>query len=430
MLRDQNRLWRGGRDVVAEFVARFYPEETVYVQHFWKQLSAAGDSAHGLRTRELKQHLDQWRALRFSQNQRLNLITPFAIMTVMSVLQESNLDVVVPSVEKLGCAIRKAAVELGVPAALTKQMQEKMAQSLHDLFQQPGVVRPEEAVRQPQAHRQTICVNVSKPSTVDGKGIRLGTGQPAILLCEFVRRRRLHWAHGFVLFESWCQSPSAEPWRRFSSVVGKLAMALNDAGAEAEVKAAKKGRQNRGFWELIVPKHVDIVGEITGARTLREKSTELIESGRRSEGAAALQQSIEMAPDCVGSFLLVARLVRAGGGDLLTPDHLRMALYRLWRAEVSLDDAIAVLADKGEKSGWRGDWGPMLAIKQELEKRLGQVLEARAVVADVVDSKGLLSEGDLEFSRICSLVRRIHEDPGSPVLFQELLVLCLYSSDG
>lgn len=421
MLRDQNILWRGGREVVEEFVTRFYPEETVYVQYFWKQLSAAWDRAHGLRGPEIKEHLDQWRALRFAQNQRLNLITPFAIMTVMSVLQESNLDVVVPSIESFRRAICKVAAEFGAPAALTKQMEQRVAQSLHDLFQQPEVVRSEGSLRQPQEHRQTICINVSKPSTVDGREIRLGAGQLTSLLCEFGRRRRLHWAHGFVLFESWCQSPSAKPCRRFASVVGKLAMALKDAGAEAEVKAAKKGGQNSGFWQLVVPERVQIVGEIVEARTLREKSTELIESGRRSEGAEALQQSIETDPDCVASFLLVARLVRAGGGDLLTHDYLRMAWYRLRRAEINLHDAITVLAEKGEEREWRGDWGAVIAIRQELEETLERVSEAMAVVTKFVDSQEILSEDDLEFSRICSLVRRIHEDQGSPVLFQELL---------
>lgn len=420
MLRDQNVLWRGGRDVVAEFVAQFYPEETAYVRHFWKQLSAAGDGAHRLARCEVKRQLDQWLALRFSQGQRLNLITPFAIMTVVSVLQESKLDVVIPSVEKLGCAIRKAAAELGVPAALTKQMEQKMAQSLHDLLQQPGVGQSQESVRQPEEHRQTVCVNVSKPSTVDGKEIRLGTGQPAILLCEFVRCRRLHWAHGFVLFEWWCRSPSPDPKRKFATAVGKLVMALNDAGAEAEVKAAKRGRRNSGFWELVVPEHVEIVGEIAEARTLREKSIELVESGLRSEGAEALQQSIEMDPDCIAPFLLVARLVRAGCGDLMTHEYLRMAWYRLKRAGVNLHDAITVLAEKGEESEWRGDWGAVIAIREELEGTFGRVSEAMAMVTNFVDGRGILSEDDLEFSKICALVQRINENQESTFLYEEL----------
>ncbi len=265
-----------------------------------------------------------------------------------------------------------------------------------------------------------IDVNILKPIKINNKIVELKPRQTVILFCEFVRKKRLHWAHGFVLYERWHRVPPSNPKRRFTNIIDKLNMAFRKCNAMVEVKPEKVTGLNTGFSNLVSPTNVIFAGDIAGARSLYEKAQHFLELGEIEESIKMLQASFEKDPDSLDIVLLFSKVIDENTTAPFDKDIVRSLWYKLYQGEVRMRDAIFILNKEGEKAQWKENWAPVMALKSEFEKNLSEISKAKIVIDSTLNGKEALSSKDLEFRQLSDLIDKIRSVEDCSVFIKQL----------
>jgi len=387
---------------------RHYPEEIRYFRILWdkfvKQLLSSNNRSSQW---QIDHSSTQAAVFAFARRKKLNLVTPFAVLTVGTVLQEMNLETGLPTFNQIKNAIRKCATEFGASPKVIGQMEHHIAGLLYSMFKQVAkpVLRQEEAPI--QESKQIISVSLLKPTTIDGMPVEIQPRQAFLLFCEFVRKQRLHWAHGFSLFERWSRFPPPHPERRFRNIIDKLNMSLKNCEALVKVKREKEAGLNTGFSSLMVPRNVEFAGDITQSRSLYENAQFCLKSQEIEKSIEMLQESFKKDPNFLDLDFLLANVIHSNPKAPFDGGIVRRLWYKLCQEEVKIQDAILVLNREGKKAQWKQNWASVVALKSEFEQNLSKISESKIVSGTWLQDKEALSQEELEFKKVSGLINTI-----------------------
>ena len=373
------------REIASRVIEEHFQNEYRYFSLVW-QAFRQNEDAVGSAVRYKGAPFDlSVLGLSFAQPQGLRLVAPFAIIAVYAVLQELEQEVAVPETTAVCAAMRDSALRLGAPVALAERIARCAGPQIHELFTR-SVLRP--AAVLPKGKQQVTVY-------ADGGVLIEGAEQPAtasdqerLLFLELVRKGRLHWLWGYVIFTSWSNRRIKNPAARFGNVVSRLNRFFRDSGARLAVDAEKTGKRADSGWWLFRQDEVDLAGPVREAvdlalaaeRHLREEEhkeawEKAADAMRRDPADADAARSLVCAADNLEPEVTRASVL--GAAHMLVAARLR-GLQAAERVASSFSEMESV-----SKSPLV--WPHFEAARQLLRQEVGYTAEADEVARNLIE---------------------------------------------
>lgn len=396
--------------VVQPYVAKHHPEELRYFGLLWENFANkvrnSGDNLLALGNQVGRSYLS---VLGFAGANNLKLATPFAILTVAAVIQEIQAQFAIPSEHQIRNAIHSCAVQFGASHKQVGQMETGLAKSLFSMFAQLQMGNNPAVHAATQEHM--IDINVSATITVAGNRVKLSPQQSVILFYELVRRRCLHWLHGFLIFESWRLSSPENPQRRFDNVASKLNKTLNDCSANLIVQRKIREGRKSGFVELEIPPGSRITGDIEEARSLTEKALHLLEGGQIKQAREIALNSFRKDPGSIRNLIIYFQAAYKDADYNVDETMMPQLWHSLRRSCANLQDAVSA-ANKLFASNWYEHIvAADEAVKSQIEQELCAVREVMFIADRLYHAWRPPSADEMELEQISRMVKEIRDNP-------------------
>jgi len=407
-LSDQ-QLLEQARDVSQGFVEEYYPEELIYFPVVCEQtLTPDFVGLRGQGKMALPLIRDRLKGLRFAEKAGIRLVSPFVLLTATAILAELNVVPTVPPEHQVGDGIQKCAIEFGAPRRLAKELASALAPKLHSLFSEAAAPPVAPASAEEAVPPQVIYINPSGKSMVGNNKFPVGSTQPHLLLQELLRKDKVHWTEGFLIFPTWRSEAPDKPRRQFETVVGLLNTDLHKLGAHLCVIPEKSGRRNTGFWALDRTQNVELRGPLVEAQDLSVKARNSLVNRKYLDAVTMASQALRLDNKSLSAAKVLAESLPQAQRGSVDASLVVIAAQLLRDTATDLQTAIEKLQQHGKAAEWRAF--STIVFKKAIPnftRESGEISRLSDLISDFCEQAGISLVTNAELDRVNALMESL-----------------------
>jgi hypothetical protein len=385
------------RRIAEDFIAKHAPDERRYFPVIWNRF--CGDNF-------FSQQFPPSSMLTFAEQNAIGLYSPSMLFVLKGVMCELKAKIDKPSLEKVRNAVRTCAVELGAPKDIAISLEQDLSMSIYEnLF---NLLDSVDNICNPKFPKQRyLVINSIDDIKVDGQEFKTEAIQPLTLLCELIRKNKLHWGNAFLLFPKWCNETIKAPKEQLKKLTYKINMFMQKNGLEIRTDWEIDDREKTGYVRLIVPENIEISGNIIESQKLMENSEDMIKEGRNKDALDNAVKAFNKDPGWLKPMIVFAETVARLDHEQFR--NFKESLINIQRKlnynhDIRVNAATAMR--KYESANKQGI--PLQEVIFDYAGEINQIIQALKKINTAYESGSIkLTPQELEYDLVCDILREM-----------------------